>query len=404
MFSRRLYNVIERLHQHYQNDRDFAIRLLATILAEFGQEISIRGGRVWEASDNGYGCIHQEGVQVEVPAGFIFPYEEIPMDELRQQRFIHLTKGHPYFDVPAQQQLKVSSFTAFPVDADLKYVISLYFQDDEHLAREKNQLEAIIKVLGLFTYQWSEMKEDDRLLGEILHVARQQQLSILPRQMPRFGNFDVYGVSIPFTVVGGDYFQFFEMFGPSLGVVVADVKGKGFSAAVQVTALHRVLKVMADTKLKIAYKCSLINQAFCDDPFTENIIALVYGELGLDGRFNYTNISHVYPLLCRSGGEEMLELDEGGTFFGLRPDAEYHLGIVRLRPGDVLLFYTDGITEIADARGEEYGRTRLKNLLRENRHRTARELVDSVLRESEAFAGHPGRITDDRTIVVIKHM
>ncbi len=402
MISRRLYNVIEHLHRNFTSVRRFSIELLEAVITQFGSEINITGGRVWEQTPLGYRCIHEQGTRQRVDPDFVFPLAQIPLEEMKRNRFIQLDRNDLQFDVPAQQALGVDNFTAFPVDREMIYIISIYFDDGDDFVRHRDQVEDFLKVIGLFTAQITQKKHDDRILQEILTLAHQQQLSILPARMPAYPGFDIFGHSTPYTIVGGDYFQFAELFGPLLGIVLADVKGKGFNAAVQATALHRVLKVLATTNLKIGYKANIINQAFHDEPFTENLIAMVYGELAPDGRFYYTNIAHIYPIWYRSASDECIELDEGGPFLGLRNDSSYNLGIIRLRHDDILVLYTDGIVEIQRDDGEEYGRSRLKSLIQANRHLSAKALTQLIFDDTARFTQDPRNINDDRTVVVVK--
>jgi serine phosphatase RsbU (regulator of sigma subunit) len=404
VFTRRFYDIIERLQAGFEGERKFSIELLDAILSDFRQETCLSGGRVWEKTPGGYRCIREIGTRAHVGDDFLFPLAQIPLEQMRQHRLVHLAKGDPFFEVPAQQPLEVESVTAFPVDENLNYIIALYFERSEDFASKRGVIESFLRIVGLFTSNLAASRREGEFLGEILELAHRQQSSLLPEAVPVFPGFDIHGASEPFAVVGGDYFRFFDLFGPLLGVCIADVKGKGFSAAVQVTALHRVLAVLAQTNLKIAYKAHLMNQAFFDAHSIENLIALVYGELGPDGRFHYANMAHVYPLWYRRGADEFIELEEGGPFLGLQPDAVYGTGIVILEPGDFLVLYTDGITEISDESGEEYGRSRLKSLVRDGRDLAAVELTERIFQESRAFSGTPGRVDDDRTVVVIRRL
>ena len=404
VFSRRFYDAIKKLQLQFEDERSFSVELLKALLGDFRKEINISGGRVWEKTADGFRCVFELGTQKSLPPGFLFPMDPAAMDEIRRHTFVHHVKGDPLFDTPAQQVLDVESFTAFPVDEDLNYVLSLYFEGSEEFNRNRPVIESFLRIIALFTANLAEKKREGKVLGEILALAHAQQSSLLPERLPAFPGFDIHGLSVPFTTVGGDYFQFFPMFGPLLGVCLADVKGKGFSAAVQVTALHRVLAVLAETNLKIAYKAHLMNQAFYDANSIENLIALVYGELGPDGRFYYTNMAHIYPLLHRRAQDDFVELAEGGPFLGLRPDAGYDTGILLLEPGDVLVFYTDGITEIENEGGEEYGRERLKALVRAGRDLPAAALAERIFQASVDFAGGEARVADDRTVVVIRRL
>ncbi|MBI4482661.1 MAG: serine/threonine-protein phosphatase [Acidobacteria bacterium] len=240
-------------------------------------------------------------------------------------------------------------------------------------------------------------------LGEIITLAREQQAAILPKAQPQFEGYQVYGISSPYAEVGGDYWDFFPMHGGSLGLLIADAKGNGFSAAVQVTALKRVFKVLTETNLKTWVKFEILNRSFYDgDEFKgPDFITAVFAELEPEGRVYYVNAGHPYPLLLRGG--TFRELTEGGLPIGMMQESGYKLGIERLGTNDVLVMYTDGIVESCDEQGNEFSTEYLKQAILNSRGQGAKEIAGNILGEVHRHTG--GREgSDDRTLIVVKRL
>ncbi len=239
-------------------------------------------------------------------------------------------------------------------------------------------------------------------LADELNMARKIQLELLPDTPPSPERFDIEVFYRPAREVGGDYYDFFMLPGHNLGMAVADVVGKGIPAALTMASLKGNLEAYVQSIYgidEIVRRVNVSSVAAEADPI---LTGMFYSVLDLDsGNLTYVNAGHNPPLLVRREGRVSL-LGEGGLILGLDPDSDYEFRSVRLEPGDVLVMYTDGVTEAMDAQSREMGGERLEEVVLESRDLSAGRIVSRVMEEVRAHtAGAPQ--SDDQTLVVVKY-
>ncbi len=244
----------------------------------------------------------------------------------------------------------------------------------------------------------------DRLvvLKRELDVAQQVQMSALPKEVPSSETHDVQALMIPAREVGGDFYDFFPLSNELLGLVIADVSGKGIPAALFTLMTRTLLKGTARDSPSPADCLGLVNDLLAEDNETCIFITLFYGVFDLrDGSFRYSNGGHNPPRLVRSDSRvEVLPTTEN-LVLGIAPEHEYHNGEVRLAPGDTLFLYTDGITEAQNVNDEEFGEERLDAKLASLGQVPARDIVTTIVDEVQAFAGDAPQ-SDDITCVAMR--
>jgi phosphoserine phosphatase RsbU/P len=251
-----------------------------------------------------------------------------------------------------------------------------------------------------------EIRDEFLLVAEL-----QRRILPDPERLTVFGNYDVFGSTVPIAVVGGDFYDFIDLSGRfgltgKMGIVIADAAGHGLVAAMLIrdfnTALYTAISFQAhyekDTTPLLFPK---INRRVYRSSQPHQFISAFYGELHLDGVIRYINAGHYDPLLFRK--EEIIKLSTGGPVLGAFRDSPtgYQVGQEQLEPGDLLICYTDGIIEACDEQGQEYGVERLLELVRRNRGRSSREIFETINADVEKFSEAKGQ-TDDRTFIVIK--
>ncbi len=250
-----------------------------------------------------------------------------------------------------------------------------------------------------------EAIERERLERE-LETAREIQEKLLPHDMPVFSGFEITGTSLPSQQVGGDYFDFLDVGDGQLGIAIADVSGKGIPAALLMANLQASLHAQIFQPGKVAEVVYRINNLLYLSTDTHMFVTFFYGILDRQRSiFTSTNAGHNQPLLFRSDGR-IERLGEGGLILGFQPDVHYDQQTVAIRAGEVIVLYTDGITEAADPFSEMvsddlFGVERLVDVIQANLDRSAREIQSAIL---EAIARHTGNAPqyDDITLVVIK--
>jgi sigma-B regulation protein RsbU (phosphoserine phosphatase) len=238
-----------------------------------------------------------------------------------------------------------------------------------------------------------------------LDRARQIQQSILPAHELRFSTYDLYGISLSERIVGGDFFDYLQSADDKdrLGVVVGDAASKGLSAAVQALYVSGALRMGVEFQTKMTALIGrlnrLVNRAFT----AEHFISMVYLELteGGNGLVSYVNAGHSYPILLHAAGGETETLRATGQLVGPFPNEKYRSDFVIMKPGDVLILYTDGIVEATNEKREMFGETKLVQKLRENRKKTPKEICQNILEEVQVH-NRLMEYSDDKTIVALK--
>lgn len=237
-------------------------------------------------------------------------------------------------------------------------------------------------------------------LDEELAAAAQIQRHLMPTECPRLPGFDIARRYVPFGLVGGDLYDFVPIENQHLGIVIADVAGKGVPAAILMAATRAALRGHIETVYAARDIIAKTNRVLCRDIAQDQFVTLFYGALDTVGRrFTYCNAGHIPPLILRD--REHRELTEGGLVLGVDPGAAYEERQFTLRAGDVLVFYTDGLTETMNPEGATFGRRRLLEAVAGHLGESAEEILDRVWHASQGFArGTSPR--DDFTIIVLK--
>lgn len=242
-----------------------------------------------------------------------------------------------------------------------------------------------------------ERQRLDRELG----LARTIQQRLLPEAPPRLESFEIGVRQESPRYVGGDYYDFLSLGPTTQLLVVADVEGKGISAALLMSNLQATLHAVVQHVHSLEGMMFHLNEGIRSSTRGEKYLTLFLGLLDVPRRaLHYINAGHVPPALVRAGGEAAF-LTEGGMVLGLMPRVRYRRGILRLASGDVLLACTDGITEASDPKDQQYGAERLVRACAAHRERTAQQIVDAVFDEVSAFASGVEQ-ADDKVLMVVK--
>ncbi|QQS47902.1 MAG: SpoIIE family protein phosphatase [Acidobacteriota bacterium] len=277
--------------------------------------------------------------------------------------------------------------------------------------------------------------EKERLDQEV-RIASQVQSLLFPRSVPETAALDIaHGICIPARSVSGDYYDYFAVDEGTIGLVIADVCGKGVSAALmmanlqanlrsQVRAFHEAISLTgtlsraADSATETAERANLhpvsrivqrVNEHVSASMIDAGYITLCYAEFDLTTSIlRYTNAGHNHPLLVRSpldGGRpaisDVIRLEEGGTVLGLFPDYEYSDAEIPLRPGDVIAAFTDGLIEALGPANEEFGEERVIEVILANHHRPAADIRDAILETVKSWTSGAEQ-EDDLTLLVFK--
>ena len=234
-----------------------------------------------------------------------------------------------------------------------------------------------------------------------LRIAREVQAGLLPPAPPELPGYDIAAVNLPTWEIGGDYYDYIPLPGGRLGLVVADVSGKGVPAALIMATFRAALRTELRREGSMPGVAEEVNRVLIEATGASRFVTAVYGILDpASGRFAYVNCGHNPPLLLGAGGRREL-LETGGPALGMMAAAAFGPGEVTLAAGDLLALYTDGVVEPADTGDVEFGLDRLERRLRAGARLPAGDAVLSVVDATRAWAGREG-YADDFTLVVVK--
>jgi phosphoserine phosphatase RsbU/P len=284
--------------------------------------------------------------------------------------------------------------------------------------RGKDQLAELARSFNSMTANLERLvvvaKEKERLQSEI-EIAREVQSQLYPRAVPQTKTLKLTAVCQPARMVSGDYYDYEAIRDSQVALAIGDVAGKGISAALLMATLQSSLRTQLQNFLEVATAPG--NGKISQPVSTSRLVsrlnmqlhALTSPEkyatflLGIydepSGTFTYTNAGHLPPLLVREG--EARRLDVNGTVVGAFPFSDYGESRVDMKPGDLLVCFTDGVTEPENAYGEMFGEERLMDLVARNAHRTEEQIVETVLESVHEWTSSE-ELQDDMTILVAR--
>src|SRR5438094_7655971 len=247
-----------------------------------------------------------------------------------------------------------------------------------------------------------EQLERERLERE-LQVASEIQQRFQPASAPQVTGYELQGISFPCYEIGGDYYDFIQRSDGRMVVALGDVSGKGTAAALLMSSLHAAVHAQADIHNSLVKTISAVNRYLVESIPPNRFVTLFYAELDPEkGSLNFLNAGYNPPLIVHAGGT-MEQLAAGGLPLGIMADAEFREGRTQLRPGDVLVIYSDGVSEAVNPNGEEFGPTRLYEVVARNLDASAggiRDRIESAL--TKFCQGTPA--ADDITLVIVKRL
>ena len=242
--------------------------------------------------------------------------------------------------------------------------------------------------------------EKQRLEAQ-LRVAHQVQSRLLPQAPPALDGWDLAAVYIPSSELAGDYYDFLRLPDGRLGLVIADVAGKGVPAALIMATFRALLRAHVATGASLPEIADRLNGLLRDECRPHGFVTCFLAFLEPStGRLEFTNCGHAPPLLVAPEGEAV-ELAEGGPVLGVFADASWGVREVTLAPGRALVLHTDGVSEARRGEGEELGAARLAAAVREGLSRGATSLAGEVVRAVRAFTGSEA-FDDDFTLVLVE--
>ncbi len=407
--QRETYKLIDKLLAGRFEDDESLLKTLVRDLCE-RPEFKLSGARIWEidANEDRYNLLFQYGSVAHIPDDYIVRISEQPVfNSLVEKRVVSGTETDSLL-----REKGITQFAATGVGDIIRresmryYRYVLAFNAAEFLQDIGSTMTVIssatttaLRNLAIGRQQ-AQMKKD-------LDQASQIQRSLLPDHTLEFFEYSVFGISVPDSVVGGDYFDYLSSTSEDdeerTGIVISDAASKGLPAAIQALFVSGAIRMGIGFQTKITSLISRLNNLIYDTFPYERFVTLCYCELtqSNNGLMLYCNAGHCSPLHYRAERDECVALEPTGSILGISTHQRFRVEGVNLKRGDILLLFTDGVLEAQNEDEEQFGEERLRAFLREHRHESAKVFAYNLLEEVQKFSAH-GVYTDDKTLIVIK--
>jgi len=407
MEQRKLHKLVETIASgKFPTEKEMLINTIQGIVTS--EDIDVTGGRIWklDESKKAYTILYQTGKLEKIKSGFKLNIDEYPLFDL-------IVKERTILGDETNEALRekgIFKYSASGVGGKRKinekylYEYILALNSDKIDEEFKLDLNIIATTLTSKIKQKRSSVSAHHLRADI-DKARQLQKSILPEHEHKFYDYMLYGITHPAEIVGGDFFDYLELGEESerLGVTIGDAASKGVGAAAEAMYISGALRMANSFEIKIAALMrrmnQLVNKIFEDDKFA----SLFYGELTSDkgGLFLFANAGHNPPIFLNSKTNTTELLNPTGPVLGPAPNAGYYVQSVNFNKGDLLLLYSDGVTESADAAFKQYGDDKLLENFKKLKDLSPKEIAIRILEDVISFSKH-GKYSDDKTLVVIK--
>ena len=416
MEQRKLFKTLENAFKHFpefKNDRELLSYVLKEVISH--ENIDITGGRIWELNDNktAYIMIEQHGEIEKISKGYALKLADYPIFyEVGRNRSVLAQETDKYLS-----GLGIHLYSATGIGE--KYKIKDKSAKDQYLYQyilafnSKDMNINLLNTMNIISTSVSSMlrtrgiETKARAIEKDLVKAREIQRSILPEHEHSFGNYEIFGISIPDRIVGGDFFDYLT-FGSEkdkLGIAIGDAASKGFSAAAQALYVSGALKMGTENELKMTSVMkkinNLVHKVFPDERF----LTLFYMEIYDDtkGLCLYVNAGHNPPFHLSYETNNIETLEATGPVLGPAPDQDYNTDSFYFDKNDILVLYTDGIVEATNSKFEFFGDDKMKEVILNNKNFSSKEIAENIIETVQKFSAR-AKYSDDKTVVVIKRI
>ncbi len=259
----------------------------------------------------------------------------------------------------------------------------------------------VLAAVNLLTWVVSLERGEKQKLESEVKLARLVQTSLLPKRSPQVSGYDIAGKTIPAQMVGGDYFDFIPLDGNRIALCLGDVAGKGLAAALLMANLQATLRGQILLGPSPGQCLIRSNKLLYEITSPEKFVTLFYAILDLENHLlSFSNGGHNTPFIFFDH-QEPRRLQTGGVALGVMEEFSFEEETVPLQPGNVLVVYSDGITEAMNADGDQFGEERLVALVKEHQRESAENLIERIITGAKSYEAETPQ-TDDMTMIVVK--
>jgi len=293
-----------------------------------------------------------------------------------------------------------------PIRIGTEVIGAFNLESDEPEAYEEEDMELLMAFAAQAavaierTRLHEEVLEKRRLEGEVA-IGQRIQRTFLPERNPEIPHFDIAGANYSSELVGGDYYDYIRIADQHLGIVIGDVSGKGIAAALIMASFRASLIAEIRNNYAIKTVFAKVNKLLWESVEPDRFVTAIYGVLDIaNRRYTYVNAGHNPAFLYRAGADRFEILDSTGPLLGTFEAASYKERQVEIPAGDLLVLYTDGVTEAMNSEGDFFGEDRLREVIRARKGESAATVVRGIWETVRAFRDREQ--DDDLTIVAIK--
>ncbi len=387
IFHRKLDSLLATIGLE-KSGKDFLFTIVEELEKTFGSDLHIGNGRIYEERENEFVLISPnknntiekipsdaKAVQVLLKSKtYIFDNPELTIDNT-------ITRGGEY-RIPA-------AITVVSKDQRWIFIFDLM----SGWIREEIEL-CLNAVRTVLSYRLTS----EAVKSEMEQAAQIQQ-SLLPLTPPEIDWLTIAGRSVPAEMVGGDLYDYYNFDNDVFGVCIGDASGHGLPAALLARDVVTGLRMGLEKHLKMVYTFKKLNNVIYRSVYSTSFVSLFYAEIEKNGNILYVNAGHPAPLLC--DGKEFIELDSTGLIFGALPEINIQRGHAYMKPGSLLVLFSDGITERKNGNKNDFDINGLKKIIQEHFDKPPDRLLDIIFDVLYVYGGGKDW-DDDATVVIIR--
>ncbi|MDQ1265194.1 MAG: PPM-type phosphatase protein [Bacteroidota bacterium] len=409
--QRNIYKLVENLTSGiFKNELGLLKSLIKSVVKH--KEFEIIGGRVWELcpAEGSYILKYQYGSLPKIPKGYsiqLTDHQETFSKLIRDRAALNYETDKVLLEKGIQLYSVIGVGDIIKVKGVKYYKYTLGFNAPEILQSFFETLSVISSVVSVALRNMENQARQSRLNRDMVKASEIQK-SLLPEHHLRFFDYDIYGICLPDSEVGGDYFDYLKSTGEDdehLGIVISDAASKGLPAAIQALFVSGAFRMATAFSPKIATLLSRLNTLIFDTFPYERFVTLCYLDLTISSNrlILYANAGHCAPIHYRSEDGKISYLSATGGLLGLVRNQKFKVENLTMKCGDVIALYTDGITEANNSEGKIFGEERLCELIRRNAGETPQNIALNIIEEIQKFTVD-SIYSDDKTLVIIKRV
>jgi sigma-B regulation protein RsbU (phosphoserine phosphatase) len=315
-------------------------------------------------------------------------------------------KNDERFKFTDETELPVKTLLSVPMSLKGKMIglLTLFNKKSESgFSSDDQRLLAIIAAQSAHIIEHARLLQKEQelfKLEEEYRMAKEIQLNILPKQLPAIEGYDIFAINIPAKEVGGDYYDFIKLTGNRIAFCLGDITGKGLAAAMLMANLQATLRGQALTQNNVCDNIKNSNVLLFNSTAENRFATLFYGELDFENHtITFCNAGHDAPLSLFKNN--ITRLTEGGLLMGCFDFAEFEQKDKQIEPGELLLIFSDGVTEAMNSNHEEFGEEKLIAIVKSKQDLKVKELIENIVAEVKVHSSKVEQ-SDDITLLAIK--